>query len=218
MQKGSGLILVLTGILVVVLIGGGGYWAYKNKSVSSKPPFASQKECEQITKKNCSLNQCQVSEDSNVQADWCKYGFYPYEPSPEPDLSDETANWKIYKNEKIGITFKYPGWHLRSEDISEQHSVVDFAILGSEYEFIKANLNIYSRPSINQTNKTKLINGITWYMVTPNKDQESCDAMECGILKPIYYTFKNDYIYSFYYPIDSSSLMEEVLGTFRFLK
>lgn len=69
MQKGFVLPLVLVGILLIGLLGAGGYYFYQTNYSQNTPIIQS---------------------------------------SPQPQVKDETANWKTYKDEKYGFSFKYP--------------------------------------------------------------------------------------------------------------
>ena len=73
MQKGFALPLVLVGILLIGLIGAGGYYFYQTKSKDSQ----------------------------NIPTS---------RPSPQAQTikKDETSDWKVYENQEIGYSIKYP--------------------------------------------------------------------------------------------------------------
>lgn len=55
------------------------------------------------------------------------------QPSPS---SDETANWKIYTNEKIGVSFKYPpDWKVVMDEILEQLGIVKLTYMEDDKEY-----------------------------------------------------------------------------------
>jgi len=138
--------------------------------------------------------------------------------SPSPPPTDETANWETYTNQEIGITFKHPNLTITSEDIEELQSTVIFETLGAKYTLTKIKTVKNNPPSYLETNRQKTISGILWKDFVPENNSQYCDAGECGRLLPAYYTFRNGYIYIFYYlPIGNMELTEKILSTFKFL-
>lgn len=61
-----------------------------------------------FVKKSGPVTQKQTSATSNIPA-----------PTPSPTLTEETTNWKTYRNEKYGIEFRYPSqWQLTEAEAS----------------------------------------------------------------------------------------------------
>ena len=138
-------------------------------------------------------------------------------PQPTPSPSDETANWKIYSNRKLGVEFKYPAEYSIKEDSNGSTlAVVNFELNGKKFRFDKV-ISDGSVPPYAQTNVTQDFNEITWKVLIPSKDAEYCDAGDCGGIAPSYYLFKNGHKYSFtYYSDDLKSTIEQILSTFKF--
>lgn len=132
------------------------------------------------------------------------------------DRADDTSNWKTYLNKEIGIIFKYPsGWTLK-ENTNESQFTVNFEVLGSTYTFERVQSIDNTADPIIQTDKKKAINGIIWNDFRSSENAKYCDGGECAGINAVYYTFKKGYRYSFYHPIDTPELTEEILSTFKF--
>ena len=98
--KNNGWIKWVLIILVAVLISSGGTYYVLN----SKSQTPSQKACTQEAK------QCSDGSYVGRVGPNCEFAVCP-NPSPSP--IDETANWKIYTNTKLGYSLKYPpDWKL----------------------------------------------------------------------------------------------------------
>lgn len=220
MQKGIGAIITLVGGILLACALGGGFLLYQNYSKS------------QIQKSIVDFDSC-VKAGNPVTASYpgiCRTSdgrsfVQPLTdeekkkliPPSDDDQNDEMANWKAYINEKIGVEFKYPGWELIDEEINDTQSIVRFEVLGSEYIFEKTQSTDSSVAPYLKTNNKKNINGVLWSIVTPSDDSKYCDAGDCASIRPVYYTFRDGYMYGLYYPGDTADLVEKVLGTFRFL-
>ena len=101
-NKGFGLILDIIIVAIIALAAVAGYFAFVKKSamVAPQPPII------QTVKPT-------ATQTSNNQLN----------PTPQ----DETANWKTYRNERLGIQFEYPkSWSLKldfDENLSLQENI-----------------------------------------------------------------------------------------------
>ncbi len=95
MQKGSAPLIIILGMLVILGIVGGAY--YFGKSLSKTPDKS----------KACTEEAKQCPDGSFVGRVGPNCEFKPC-PSVTPKTSDETANWKMYINQKFGFSMKYP--------------------------------------------------------------------------------------------------------------
>jgi hypothetical protein len=67
----------------------------------------------------CNKQTAQVQPVQNQQVQTSQ----PTQQQPQATSTGETANWKIYKNDKYGFEFKYPsGWYFKFEQNQWQHS------------------------------------------------------------------------------------------------
>ncbi|MDO8618505.1 MAG: hypothetical protein Q7R49_01010 [Candidatus Daviesbacteria bacterium] len=94
MQKGSVLILILLGVLLLAGIAGGGYYFGRQTSKSIPQQIA------------CTMDAKICPDGTGVGRVGPKCEFAPC-PSTEPN-SNETADWKTYTNTKASYSFKYP--------------------------------------------------------------------------------------------------------------
>ncbi len=100
MQKGNVLVFVLIGTLVLAAALGGYYLRTSQDS----------------TQKACTMEAKICPDGSGVGRTGPNCEFSPC-PSISPSPSDETANWKIYTNNIIGFSIKYPeNWGLEITD------------------------------------------------------------------------------------------------------
>lgn len=188
MQKGQILIWIIVGALVMVIAGGAYIFGRSTSSKLSPTPVVSQTP----------------------------------QPTPAPSSSDETANWKTYTNKLLKVEFNYPSNFSFKEDSNRGTSAttiqdtVRFKFNDKEFVFekISSDGNV---PPYAQTNTTQVFNGITWKVLTPDKNAKYCDAGDCSGITPSYYLFKDSYQYSFYYYSDSlKQTIEQILSTFKF--
>ncbi len=138
------------------------------------------------------------------------------EPSSEPVATtkatpDPTANWKTYKNNQYGMSFKYPSnLKLEIENINPVDSgnyillTFDRAVFVDSFT-IKISSNAPSRPKIlleTEPYATKKLGSYSWYMYMLSAD--SGLQME-----------KNNILYSVIYR-NREDLIFQILSTFKF--
>lgn len=143
-------------------------------------------------------------------------------PTPYPfqvDLTPEPMEqWQTYTSAQYGVVFKHPSRWRTIEHFKNKDALVGFAIVDPFYVVFE---KIPTR-GITQTDiKPKTVNGITWYQPDTEKaaDKEgvfceiyNCDEMTYGK----YSSYKDGYRYTFYYPQDVQSIMDNVLTTFSY--
>lgn len=107
MQKGFAPIIALVGIVVVAVLASGGYYFLKLKTFEQKV---------------CTMDAKVCPDGSSVGRTGPNCEFAPC-PKSSPD-SDETANWKTYRNELFKYSFDYPAY-LKIEDDIYEFAVAD---------------------------------------------------------------------------------------------
>src|SRR3990172_10103145 len=112
MQKGFVPILALVGILVIAAVAGGAYYLSKVKTPESRI---------------CAMDVKTCPDGSSVGRSGPNCEFSPCPKSSlSPTPSDETSNWKTYRNEKEGYSIKYPPKWIFVKD-----SLFDGNVIGS---------------------------------------------------------------------------------------
>ena len=138
------------------------------------------------------------------------------EPSSEPVATtkatpDPTANWKTYKNDQYGMSFKYPSYlKLEVENIRPVNSgnyillTFDRAVFVDSFT-IKISANAPRRPTIlmeTEPYATKKLGNNLWYMYMLSADS--------GLQMD-----KNNILYSVIYR-NREELIFQILSTFKF--
>jgi hypothetical protein len=138
------------------------------------------------------------------------------EPSSEPVATtkatpDPTANWKTYKNDQYGMSFKYPSYlKLEVENIKPVNSgnyillTFDRAVFVDSFT-IKISANAPRRPTIlmeTEPYATKKLGSYSWYMYMLSADS--------GLQMD-----KNNILYSVVYR-NREDLIFQILSTFKF--
>ena len=137
--------------------------------------------------------------------------------TPTPTPSDETANWKTYKSDKLSIEFKYPPQFSYTESIAGIQNTLYFKDKDREFTLEKL-ISEGGVPPYLETNKTQVFNGLIWKVSTQSKDAKYCDAGMCSSLAPSYYIYKNNSMYSLIYrPEDLRETIEKILTSVNFL-
>lgn len=146
---------------------------------------------------------------------------------PSSSVQDETvytegtrsANWKTYTDRDVGLEFKYPPIFSLNEDTSNATQFIVYFKQGTkDFRLDRFIASAQNEAPFNRTSITKILNGVTWKVVPPEKTSQYCDAGNCSKTAPTYYVYRNNYRYSFtYYSDDLQSTIEQILSTFKFL-
>ncbi len=138
-QKGLAPIIILIFIFVTFLVGGY-YFLFKKPSCTygisydrnTFSCFVNQTICKGIscTKPGGTLRCGQAMNmcGQNITCD-CRANLLmqPLTPSPTVSKPDETANWKTYRNAKLGFSLQYPEeWHEPKETILSTKTMIEF--------------------------------------------------------------------------------------------
>ena len=235
MQKGFAPILVLVGVLVIALIAGGAYYFSKVKTPALKICTMDAKVCPDGSSvgrvgPNCEFAACPIPKSS---------------PSSTP--SDETSNWKTYKNNRYKFEIKYPvmfvewGESTAPFTISLQRELDTNTLLGDaliikvfeENEYQQYHNNPFPSSvgdiasSVKKTNKAK-----TNKLIINNKEALEViygdgKSLERIGTEPDLYKGPREYfllwdgkLYSIEYYTDDSEIIgtfNQILSTFKFL-
>lgn len=144
--------------------------------------------------------------------------------SPQPTTSpviDETASWKLFNRETLGVKFKYPPEFYYKETVAGTgygpQRAIEFTNTSRQFFFDVYLFSDGGVPPYLETEQTKELNGEVWKVFTPKKGVQICDAGNCGELNPVYYTAKNGNLYQFTYKADElKPTIEQILSTFVF--
>lgn len=154
--------------------------------------------------------------------------FPPIQPNPtnkplasndRPNMTDETANWKTYVNNKYAFSFKYPhALNLVEIDKANELNISFKKDLKESYVLF----DLYVKPKDNKSmnpisNKIVTINNLSWEIFYPGGSCTGLTVCPQGI--PYYQSIKNDFVYEFIYPDpkDEKELVD-MLNTFKFLQ
>lgn len=200
-ERGFALPLVLAGILLLSLIGAGGYYYYQTSNKASQ----------------------------NIPAPRI---------SPQPQISDETTKWKVYKDPLF--EFEYPSdWKLEEKEIihntyvgvtdfTEKRVKIYYEINGSDYvqivdkvwveyetsrnrtirEIKSASLLEFQPPSTIKIEKVALA-GIEWYKYT-GITETTTSIVYRTVKEPKLYTIK---VFGFNH---DTARLEKILNSFTF--
>jgi hypothetical protein len=139
------------------------------------------------------------------------------EPTPTPSL-DETANWKIYRNEDL--SFRYPpSWQLIDNNIEGYHPRVTIDVVEKDASFKESLFNecMYSI--------TDVINGLIITRFTPVTTGDMCSTNESSRMEQRdIWIIPHEDVYSpgisFRYSAkeqnEAEGIFNQILSTFRF--
>jgi hypothetical protein len=136
-QKGFAHVgLVLPLVVVLGVIGGGGYYVWHKNHEQKKASGNSQ--ADKKTTKITNYEECTKSEDAKIQE---SYPATCVTKDGQHFIQDATAAWKKYRNQKYDISFKYPD---NSYVISEGNSLASVSSKSSTHQEYFINLKLLS--------------------------------------------------------------------------
>lgn len=166
-QKGISsivIILIIAGVLAI----GGGVWYWQSQK--EKPAACTQ------DAKLCPDGSYVSRTGSNCEFAAC------------PEVKDETANWKTYRNEKYGFEFKYPAEaSLNVPPVNPStlfHGEIEFKNQGSFYNRAVINFTIYGKgifkqyPESNRCAIYKHESRVFGGIIADVVEQENCPGSE----------------------------------------
>ncbi len=106
--RGSTPIVILIILILAVAVGAGVWWYGEKSNVQQKRQvFKTQEECKKTTGYKCSWGQCDYKCPNN---DYWE-GWVPINKKidgKQNQVEGDTSSWQTYRNENLGIEFKYP--------------------------------------------------------------------------------------------------------------
>ncbi|MEK7650286.1 MAG: hypothetical protein AAB364_00190 [Patescibacteria group bacterium] len=154
-------------------------------------------------------------------------------PATVVDETDETKDWKTYKNEKYGFSFKYPENFKITENSPSQPSVYGITISGGNINNPSATLYVnttfdglfytakYLRWQLTVSKNTSLIvSEEKW--VSPDMETEGEEASDRQLVEASF-NHKNDkFVWKAHLPQDNLDYhidwFRKIISTFRFMR
>lgn len=157
---------------------------------------------------------------SDSTPDQIKHALAYLSPTPVPAvIKPEDDRLIKYSNIEYAVTFSYPqSWNVHKAYMNHPE-LIAFAIEEPFYLFLER--MPVSKLYPESVGETTSIQGVEWSQPNlekpANKSGVFCELYNCDEQTyGKYYTIKNGYKYSFYYPKDIERTMQKMLSTFAF--